>query len=164
MAQALVIMGVSGSGKSTIGELLSEQLGWPFLDGDSYHPEANVAKMSAGIPLNDDDRRPWLERLHELINEHLSQGKSVMIGCSALKESYRKILKGDLENVRFVHLEGSYELILERMMARQHFMKPAMLKSQFETLEPPKDAITVSIAEPPEVVTERIISKLISAS
>ncbi|MCA9837120.1 MAG: gluconokinase [Trueperaceae bacterium] len=163
MAQALVIMGVSGSGKSTIGELLSEQLGWPFLDGDKYHPEANVAKMSAGHPLNDDDRRPWLERLHALIREHLDRGASVIIGCSALKESYRKILKGELDNVRFVFLEGSYDLILERMQARQHFMKPKMLKSQFETLEPPQEAITVSIAEPAEQVTERIISKLKTA-
>ena len=154
--RALIIMGVAGSGKTAVGEALAKTLAWPFYDGDSFHPESNVAKMSSGIPLNDDDRKPWLERLHELIRSHLAEGKAVIVGCSALKESYRKILRGDLD-VTFIHLEGSFELILERMQARQHFMKPNMLKSQFETLEVPQDAITVSIAEPVEKIVEKII-------
>jgi gluconokinase len=158
--QALIIMGVSGSGKTSVGEALAKELGWPFFDGDSFHPEANVKKMSAGIPLNDDDRKPWLERLHDLMKGQLEEGKSVIIGCSALKESYRHILRGNL-NVRFVYLEGSFELIMERMQKRKdHFMKATMLESQFETLEVPKDAITVSIADPIEVIIQKVIQHL----
>jgi carbohydrate kinase (thermoresistant glucokinase family) len=158
-AQALIVMGVSGSGKTVVGEALAKALGWPFFDGDKFHPESNVAKMSAGIPLNDDDRKPWLERLHEIICSHLAKGKPVIVGCSALKESYRDILRGEL-NVQFIYLEGSFDLIFERMQARQHFMKPSMLKSQFDTLEPPQDAIKVSIADPVETIVEKIVETL----
>lgn len=157
--RALVVMGVSGCGKTSVGEALSKKLGWPFFDGDKFHPEANVQKMSAGIPLNDDDRKPWLETLHSLIQQHILKGESVIVGCSALKESYRDILRGNL-NVTFVHLEGSFDLIYQRMQAREHFMKPGMLKSQFETLEPPQDAITVSIADPLDEIVGQILKKL----
>ena len=160
-AQVLIIMGVSGSGKSVVGKALAEKLGWTFFDGDDYHPKLNVEKMSKGIPLNDDDRRPWLLTLHGLIQKELESNQSAILASSALKQSYRDLLKGKLENVTFVYLKGSFDLILSRMKARtDHFMKAGMLKSQFATLEEPADALTVSIDASVPAIVQEIIDKL----
>ncbi|MFZ0547200.1 MAG: gluconokinase, partial [Candidatus Promineifilaceae bacterium] len=134
-----VIMGVSGSGKTTIGRLLAAKLNCPFYDGDDFHPAENVAKMAAGIPLNDNDRDPWLDRLHSLICQHLQAGETAVLACSALKKSYRDHLrKGCGEDVCFIHLNGRFDLIWQRMETRtDHYMKPEMLRSQFSALEPP---------------------------
>lgn len=161
MAMAIVLMGVSGCGKTRIGEALSQKLGWPFYDGDDYHPQANIDKMSQGIPLNDDDRQPWLEELHKIIREHLDRGVNLIVSCSALKAKYRETLRGDLQNVRFVHLAGSAELIYERLLQRNgHFMKADMLNSQFSDLEIPQDALSVSIDQPVNKVVAEIVEKL----
>jgi len=159
--RALILMGVSGSGKTAVGELLSQKLGWPFFDGDDFHPKENVDKMAAGIPLDDEDRIPWLMNLHDLIADHLAQGKSVLLACSALKQTYRNLLfEGNL-NTLFIHLKGDFELIMSRMQARSgHYMKPEMLQSQFETLEEPTDALTVDIRQNLDRITEEIIMQL----
>ena len=149
-------MGVSGSGKSTVGALLAGRLGTEFLDADEFHPPENVARMAAGVPLSDEDRRPWLERL----NAELRKRKGAVLACSALKESYRAILATGLD-CRFVHLRGSIELIRARLATRSHrYMPASLLESQFATLEPPAGAIEVDIAEPPERCVERISAAL----
>lgn len=161
MAMAIVLMGVSGCGKTRIGEALTQTMGWPFYDGDDYHPKANIDKMSQGMPLNDVDRQPWLEELHKIIREHLDRGIDVIVSCSALKAKYRETLRGDLENVRFVHLAGSAEVIYERLQHRNgHFMKAEMLQSQFADLEIPQDALSVSIDQPVNKVVAEIADKL----
>jgi len=152
----VVVMGVSGSGKSTVGALLAGRLGTEFLDADEFHPPENVARMAAGVPLTDADRRPWLERL----NAELRKRKGAVLACSALKESYRAILAAGLD-CRFVHLRGSIELIRARLATRSHrYMPASLLESQFATLEPPAGAIEVDIAEPPERCVERISAAL----
>jgi carbohydrate kinase (thermoresistant glucokinase family) len=153
---AIIVMGVSGSGKTSVGELLAERLGWPFYDADGFHPKENVAKMSSGQPLNDKDREPWLSALNQLISKNLREGTSLVLACSALKEKYRQHLaKGHEKKTKFVYLEGSFETIYTRMQSRDHFMKPSMLRSQFDTLEEPKDAITVDIRKSqPEIVDD----------
>lgn len=149
-------MGVSGSGKSTVGTLLADRLGLQFLDADDFHPPENVARMAAGVPLTDADRAPWLARLNA---ELRGRSKSVL-ACSALKESYRRILAEGVE-CRFVHLRGPIELIRARMQARSHrYMPASLLESQFATLEPPAGAIEVDIAEPPERCVARIRSAI----
>ncbi len=154
-------MGVAGSGKTTVGQELAASLGWNFGDADDFHPPANVAKMSAGIPLNDDDRAPWLKAIRAHIEALLSAGRSGVVTCSALKQRYRAVLTDGLPEVRLVHLTGDFDLILSRMNARRdHFMKPEMLRSQFEALEPPAHALTVDIARPPEIVAAEIREKL----
>ncbi len=146
---ALLVMGVAGSGKSTVGQRLSETLGWPFIDGDDHHPPANVAKMSAGIPLEDEDRWPWLRRLHELMAEADRDGRSVVIASSALKQRYRDVLAGDLVDVRVVYLRGDFDLLMERLSTRRgHFMKPQMLHSQMAALEEPDGALVLDVARP----------------
>ncbi|NLE00209.1 MAG: gluconokinase [Fibrobacter sp.] len=158
--RAVIIMGVAGSGKTTIGKLLAECLELPFYDGDAFHPESNIQKMRQGLPLNDQDRYPWLQSLAKLVAQSLSKGGCV-IACSALKEQYRLILKGNNENVLFVFLKGSRELIYSRMVTRNdHFMPPGLLESQFETLEEPMDAIVVSIEENPQQICASIIRLL----
>lgn len=153
-------MGVSGCGKTTVGARLAERLGWPFYDGDDFHPPANKAKMGAGIPLDDSDRAGWLAELAELIRSHAADGRSLVLACSALKQRYRDQLRV-VPDVRFVHLQGSYDLILARMQARaDHYMKPEMLASQFAALEPPDDALTVDITAPPEALVEQILQAL----
>lgn len=149
-------MGVSGSGKSTVGHQLANSLSIPFFDGDDYHPQINIDKMSQGIPLNDLDRRPWLENLHALASKHKENG--CVIACSALKEKYRKILSHSIVNdVQFVFLKGEFELIHERMKNREgHFMEPAMLQSQFDTLEEPEEAIVVDISSSLETLLSQI--------
>ena len=159
--QALILMGVSGSGKTAVGELLAQKLGWPFFDGDDFHPKENVAKMAAGIPLDDDDRIPWLLNLHDLIADHLAERKPLLLACSALKQTYRDLLLEGNPNTRLIHLKGDFELIMGRMQTRAgHYMKPEMLQSQFETLEEPTDALTVDIGQDLDRITEEIITKL----
>lgn len=156
-----IIMGVSGCGKSTIGMLLAEELGIPFFDGDDYHPEANVTKMASGSALNDKDREGWLHALNDLALEHKSSG--AVIACSALKESYRIALRKNLEDeMVFVYLQGSFSEIYARLQERKgHYMPIELLKSQFETLEEPKDAIEVSINHSPKVIINEILKKIV---
>jgi gluconokinase len=155
-----IVMGVSGSGKSTIAPLLAQRLSISFFDGDDYHPAENVEKMSARIPLTDDDRQQWLETLNKLAKKNRENG--AVIVCSALKKNHRKKLADDLqEKMVWIFLKGSYELILSRLMKRKgHFMPVSLLKSQFETLEIPEKAITVSIEGKPEAIVEEILAKL----
>lgn len=154
-------MGTTGAGKSTIGTLLAAKLDWLFFDGDSFHPAANKEKMSAGIPLTDADRTPWLQRMHRLITTQLEQGNSLILACSALKASYRTILRGDIKDVRFVHLAGSRQRLAERLANRTgHFMNPELLDSQLETLEPEPGALTISIDGTPEEIVETIVNAL----
>ena len=135
---ALIVMGVSGSGKSTVGEQLAKVLGWRYEDGDAFHPASNVAKMKAGHPLTDDDRWPWLQAIADEIDRVCGAREHVVIACSALKRAYRDVLRHGREDVRFVFLNGTQELIASRLAARQgHFMPPELLASQFKTLEPP---------------------------
>ena len=149
-------MGVSGSGKSTVGALLAQRLGVEFLDADEFHPPENVVKMAAGLPLDDADRRPWLERL----NAELRKRKGAVLACSALKESYRKILAHGID-CRFAHLRGSIELIRSRMQERKHrYMPASLLESQFAALETPARAIEVDIAEAPGHCVEIIAAAL----
>ena len=150
-SKAIIIMGVSGCGKSTVGGALAQELGSLFFDADDYHPPENVAKMSAGHPLNDEDRVPWLEILHDLINLHIRTGRPMVLACSALKQQYRDQLLDGNPGTKIVYLQGTFELISGRMQAREgHYMRPDMLKSQFEALEEPTqaDATIISIELP----------------
>jgi gluconokinase len=157
----VIVMGVSGCGKSTIGRLLAERLDCPFYDGDDFHPAANIAKMSQGIPLNDEDRAGWLAALADLIRSSLQKGESGVLACSALKQRYRDQLRVDDKQVKFVYLKGSYELIKARMLARPgHYMKPGMLDSQFATLEEPVDAVAVSIENSPQEIVSLALTGL----
>jgi len=164
MPCALIVMGVSGSGKSTIGETLAERLGWTFEDGDRFHPAANVAKMSAGHPLTDADRRPWLQAIADEIDGVCKAGEREVIACSALKRAYREILVHGRSDVRIVFLDGTQDLIAARLAARKgHFMPPGLLASQFGTLEPPagnEHPITVSIDATVETIVDDIVRQL----
>jgi gluconokinase len=143
----VLLMGVSGAGKTTIGELLAQRLGWRFIDADDYHPPENVAKMAAGVPLEDADRWPWLDAL----NRRLSSQQDAIVACSALKQSYRRRLLAGIEQARVVHLHGEKALIAARIAARKHrYMPASLLDSQFATLEPPAAAIEVDVAGEPE--------------
>ncbi len=153
----IYVMGVSGSGKSTIGKLLANRLGYIFFDGDDYHPEANIKKMSNKEALNDTDRKGWLDRLHNIAFEN--QEKGAVIVCSALKQAYRKQLTNNLiDQCRFLYLKGNIEEITRRLSKRKgHFMPLVLLQSQFHDLEEPKEAVTLSILKTPEqIVTEFI--------
>ncbi|ACB74118.1 carbohydrate kinase, thermoresistant glucokinase family [Opitutus terrae PB90-1] len=150
-------MGVSGSGKTTVGKLLARELGWSFADADDFHSAANKAKMAAGHPLNDADRAPWLTALRQHIEECLASGKNVVIACSALKASYRAQLRGNSDAIKWVHLHGSPELIRSRLASRSgHYMRAQMLDSQLATLEPPKHALTVDVAATPAEIVDQI--------
>jgi gluconokinase len=157
----VVLMGVSGSGKTAVGERLARDLGWAWFDADDYHPPANVEKMRSGQPLEDADRWPWLDRLNELLRTEEAKGAHAVIGCSALKQVYRDRLAQGLAQVRWVHLKGGFGLIMSRLEQRKHrYMPASLLQSQFETLEEPRDALAVDIADPPEVLAARIRASL----
>jgi len=161
---ALVVMGVSGSGKSTIADRLAARLGWRYEDGDKFHPAGNVAKMAAGHPLTDEDRLPWLQAIADEIDRVCHAGERAVIACSALKRAYRGILVHGRTEVRIVFLSGTQELIAGRLAARKgHFMPPGLLASQFSTLEPPaasEHPLTVSIDASVEAIVDDIISQL----
>ena len=158
-----IVMGVSGSGKTTIGELLAKHLNLPFYDGDDFHPAANVAKMAAGHPLNDDDRHDWLATLAQHLGEW-EQASGAVLACSALKEAYRQTLQGGAqEHLRWVFLDGSDELLRARLEGRHdHYMKSSMLDSQLATLEKPTYGLRIELApdETPDQVVARIVERL----
>ncbi len=154
--RVVVLMGVCGSGKTTIGRLLGQQTGWPFYDGDDFHPRANVEKMARGEALGDADRQPWLDLLARNIDQWLSAG-SAILACSALKETYRRTLEGGRPEVCVVYLKGSKELIHQRLAARVHrYMPPTLLDSQFAALEEPLDALVVEVLTTPEAAAAQI--------
>lgn len=153
-----IVMGVSGCGKSSVGRSLAGALGWDFYDADDFHPPENVAKMANGFPLDDSDRTPWLAALHELISSSLKADRPGVLACSALKERYRQQLMGGDEDVQIIYLKGSYDLIWSRMKKRtDHYMKPHMLKSQFETLEEPANALTMDISRLVDDIVQEIL-------
>ncbi len=153
-------MGVSGSGKTTVGELLSQKTGWSFYDADSFHPEENIDKMKAGIPLTDNDRWPWLDNMNNFAKEKIKT-RPVILSCSALKQIYRQRLTQNIEdNCTWIFLKGSYELILQRMQQRQHYMPPALLQSQFEILEEPGNTLTIDIANTTETIIQQILAAI----
>ncbi|MGZ5398650.1 MAG: gluconokinase [Nocardioides sp.] len=158
----VVFMGVSGSGKSSVARAVQDRLGWDFAEGDDFHPPENVAKMSAGHPLTDMDRIPWLGVLAAWIREHDARGRSTLMSCSALRRTYREVLRSGADDVRFVHLTGDKGLLLERMGAREHFMPPSLLESQLDTLEPLQDdepGVTADVAEAPEAIARRVVAE-----
>ncbi len=156
----VIVMGVSGAGKTTVGELLADRMGCGFSDADDFHPAANVEKMRAGIPLTDDDRWPWLKALRHAIEDWEAAGESRVIACSALKDAYRDILAPS-DDVVFVYLKGDSETIANRLKARKgHYMNPNLLTSQFAALEEPADAVVVDIAPPPAAVVDHIMTQL----
>jgi gluconokinase len=156
----VIVMGVTGAGKTTVGRLLASQLGWEFADADDFHPAANVEKIRRGTPLSDDDRQPWLARLRTAIEQWIGERKNVVLACSALKRTYRQQLDAGPE-VRFVYLKGSSQLIAERLRAREgHFAGEKILASQFADLEEPQAAVTVEIASTPQQIVAEIRKRL----
>jgi len=157
----LILMGPMGCGKTTIGKMLAEKLGWAFYDGDDFHPKKNVEKMRAGIALTDEDRKAWLEKLHANIRRWLRDKQNSILACSALKQAYRDILGVNQDTVKTVYLKGSYELLRQRIEGRQHpYMDKNLLRSQVETLEEPSDGLTVDISAPPETIVRIIMDRL----
>ncbi|WP_414575015.1 gluconokinase [Anabaena sp. CCY 9402-a] len=149
----VLIMGVAGSGKTTIGKLLAESLGWEFQDADDFHSPENIEKMRLGIPLDDADRIPWLQDIRNAIAQWLQENRNVVLACSALKASYRQFLVGDRDDIKVVYLKGSDEIIQKRLQERQsHFMSEKLLNSQFNTIEEPNNAIYIDISQPPEEI------------
>jgi gluconokinase len=162
---AVVVMGVSGAGKSTVGRLIAASLDCPFRDADSFHPPANIAKMSGGFALTDEDRWPWLDAIAAWIDEHRAAGTTCVVTCSALKRAYRDIVTAkQSRDTRLVYLKGSFDLVAARLAARtDHFMPPALLKSQFDTLQEPapsEHAIAISIDATPEQIASATLSEL----
>lgn len=156
----VIVMGVVGAGKTTVGRLLAEQLGWQFADADDFHPPSNVEKIRQGISLSDDDRKPWLDSLRKAITAWIADHRNVVLACSALKRSYRQKLAVAPE-VRFVYLKGSADLIADRLRARQgHFADEQILASQFADLEEPQEAVAVEIVSPPNQIVAEIRKKL----
>lgn len=161
---ALIVMGVSSSGKSSIGKALAERIGWRFADGDDFHPPANVEKQRAGQPLTDEDRWPWLQSIADEIDRVTAEGNKLVVACSALKRVYRDLLVHGRHDIRIVYLDGSKELIGKRMAARKnHFMPPSLLDSQFKTLEVPgadERVIAVSIDDDIDGIVDAIAKQL----
>ncbi len=153
-------MGVSGCGKTTVGKLLSETTGIPFVDADAFHPKENIQKMTNGVALTDADRKPWLENLNqELIRQSRKQG--AILACSALKENYRKILSKDISTIQWIYLKGDFKLIQERMQNREnHFMDVNLLQSQFDTLETPEYGMHLSISDTPTDIITQVLNKI----
>ena len=160
----IIVMGVASSGKTSLGERLAEELGWPFRDADSFHPPENVAKMAGGTPLNDDDRKPWLAAIAAWIDDLRAKGEHGIVTCSALKRAYRQVIVGNRPDVALVYLKGSRELIGRRMAARQHhFMPPALLDSQFAALEEPGDdekPLVVSVEDSKDAIVQDVVERL----
>jgi gluconokinase len=163
-APILVVMGVSGAGKTTVGELIAERLDWPFVDGDDLHPKANIDKMRSGVPLTDADRAPWLAAIGAWIDARAKAGQPGVVACSALKRAYRDILVHGRNDVRIIYLDGTEELIAGRLARRKgHFMPAGLLASQFKTLEPPdtsEHAVTVSIDASVDAIVDDIVGQL----
>lgn len=157
----ILLMGVSGSGKTTVGSLLAAELGWKFYDGDDLHPAENVRKMADGRSLDDRDRLPWLRRIAEVVERHLQCREPAVIACSALKRAYRELLRAPGPGVRLVHLKGDYELIAGRLSRRRgHFMPPGLLRSQFADLEEPDEALVLDVSAPPADLVRDIVEEL----
>ena len=159
MKPVIYIMGVAGSGKTTIGKLLAAKTGIPFFDGDDFHPPQNKEKMKAGTPLDDEDRQQWLHQLHILAVEH-SKLNGAIVACSALKQKYRDILADNISKTVWVFLQGNYDLIYDRMKQREHFMPARLLGSQFADLEIPNAALTIDIQNDPTDIVETIVEYL----
>jgi gluconokinase len=160
----IVVMGVSGTGKSTVGQALADRLGRPFLEGDAFHPEANVVKMRDGVPLTDDDRWPWLRTLRDAMSEHAAAGTSTVVACSSLRRVYRAVLREAQGRVRFVLVDVPADVLRDRMLHRSgHWMPPSLLESQLATLEPlqvDEDGVTVPVAGAPDVVVADALAAL----
>lgn len=155
----ILVMGVSGSGKTTVGSALARRLGAAFIDADDFHPPANVEKMRSGRPLTDEDRAGWLDRLNEVLRQREAAGESVVLACSALKRAYRRRLSAGLRDAaRVIFLRADAATIRGRMEAREHFMPPSLLQSQLETLEEPEDAVTIDAAQPLEAVVAAAVA------
>jgi gluconokinase len=159
----VIVMGVSGAGKSTIGRKLAAELGWEFAEGDEWHPASNIQKLSHGIPLTEEDRRPWLLTLRAKIEQWLRDGTDVVLASSTLRQRYRDMLIVNPANMRLVYLKGSFSLLKDRLLRRgKHFMAPELLQSQFETLEEPTEglvppaAIIVDVADAPEIIVQKV--------
>jgi gluconokinase len=160
-SQLIVLMGVSGSGKTSVGRVLAQRLGVPFFEGDEFHPAENIAKIGRGQPLTDADRQPWLAALHALLAEHAHQRQSLVLACSALKAAYRQQLQAGGLDVTYVYLKGDYDLIAGRMRTRLgHFMPEALLQSQFDALEEPEGAIAVNVDQSVEQIVAEISRRL----
>ncbi len=154
-------MGVSGSGKTTVGKLLAASLNWDFVDADDFHPAANIEKMSRGIPLDDADRMPWLRQIQSAIGDWLQAKKNAVLACSALKATYRDLLCGDRVQMKLVYLKGDFELISQRLQQRSnHYMKANLLSSQLAALEEPQNAIVIDASQSPEAIVQQIIDRL----
>jgi gluconokinase len=161
----VILMGVSGVGKTTIGQILSEKLGWPLFDADEFHSAANIEKMRNGIPLQDADRWPWLDRMNAMLREHEGRGENVLLACSALKQAYRDRLAKGTAGLRWIYLKGSIDLIRQRLEARKnHYMKAGLLESQFATLEEPVDALGIDIGDTPDAIANAVLHRLQSPS
>lgn len=157
----IILMGVSGSGKTTIGQRLANELNWHFYEGDAFHPPSNVDKMRRGIPLTDEDRIPWLQALRQHLHDLLTTSQRAVVTCSALKQAYREWLAEGSPHVSFVYLRGDYDLIRQRLETREdHFMNPDLLPSQFDALEEPEEVLAVDVSEPPHVLARQIQYKL----
>lgn len=158
----IILMGPMGCGKTTIGQVLAQKTGWRFYDADDFHPKVNRQKMANGIPLDDNDRQPWLESLRDFIDDHLSSERNMILACSALKKKYRRLLGINQKDVFSVYLKGSFSLLHERIVARSHdFMDKDLLQSQLDTLEDPETGLIVAISASPDQISETIIDNII---